>query len=63
MPSSIFGMVGMEAPRSEIIAEHKLGRFGQPEEIASAAAFLLSSDASFHHRPLTHRRRRLHGRS
>jgi NAD(P)-dependent dehydrogenase (short-subunit alcohol dehydrogenase family) len=47
MTSNIFGMVGMETPRSEIIAEHKLGRFGQPEEIASAAAFLLSADASF----------------
>ena len=47
MTENIFGMVGMETPRSDIIAEHKLGRFGQPEEIASAAAFLLSSDASF----------------
>ena len=47
MTSSIFGMVGMETPRSDIIAEHKLGRFGQPEEIASAACFLLSSDALF----------------
>jgi NAD(P)-dependent dehydrogenase (short-subunit alcohol dehydrogenase family) len=47
MTSNIFGMVGMETPRAEIIAEHKLGRFGQPEEIASAACFLLSQDASF----------------
>jgi hypothetical protein len=39
-------MVGMETPRSEIIAEHKLGRFGQPDEIASAAASC-SADASF----------------
>ena len=45
--SNIFGLVGMETPRHEIIAEEKLGRFGQPEEIASAAAFLLSADASF----------------
>jgi len=47
MTANIFGMVGMETPRHDIIAEHKLGRFGQPEEIASAAAFLLSDDASF----------------
>jgi NAD(P)-dependent dehydrogenase (short-subunit alcohol dehydrogenase family) len=47
MTSNIFGSVGMETPRHEIIAEHKLGRFGQPDEIAAAAAFLLSDDASF----------------
>jgi NAD(P)-dependent dehydrogenase (short-subunit alcohol dehydrogenase family) len=47
MTQGIFGMEGMEEPRRDIIAEHKLGRFGQPEEIASAAAFLLSADASF----------------
>jgi NAD(P)-dependent dehydrogenase (short-subunit alcohol dehydrogenase family) len=43
----IFGLPGMERTEREIIAEHKLGRVGHPEEIASAAAFLLSSDASF----------------
>ncbi len=47
MTRNIFGMMGMETPRHDIIKEHKLGRFGQPEEIAAAAAFLLSSDASF----------------
>ncbi|HYA68120.1 MAG TPA: SDR family NAD(P)-dependent oxidoreductase, partial [Acidimicrobiales bacterium] len=47
MTAGIFGMEGMEEPRRDIIAEHKLGRFGQPSEIASAAAFLLSADASF----------------
>jgi NAD(P)-dependent dehydrogenase (short-subunit alcohol dehydrogenase family) len=47
MTQDIFGMEGMEDSRREIIREHKLGRFGRPEEIASAAAFLLSSDASF----------------
>ncbi|HEX4819515.1 MAG TPA: SDR family NAD(P)-dependent oxidoreductase [Acidimicrobiales bacterium] len=46
MTGMIFGP-GMEGPRDEIIHEHALRRFGQPEEIASAAAFLLSSDASF----------------
>jgi NAD(P)-dependent dehydrogenase (short-subunit alcohol dehydrogenase family) len=47
MTQGIFGMEGMEDSRREIIGEHKLGRFGKPEEIASAAAFLLSSEASF----------------
>lgn len=47
MTQSIFGMEGMEDARRDIISEHKLGRFGQPQEIASAAAFLLSADASF----------------
>jgi len=47
MTQGIFGLPGMEEPRRDIIAEHKLGRFGRPEEIASAAAFLLSADASF----------------
>ncbi|HVA02722.1 MAG TPA: SDR family NAD(P)-dependent oxidoreductase [Acidimicrobiales bacterium] len=46
MTKAIFGE-GMERARQEIIAEHKLGRFGQPDEIAAAAAFLLSADASF----------------
>ncbi len=47
MTQNIFGAMGMETPRHDIIKEHKLGRFGQPDEIASAAAFLLSTDASF----------------
>jgi NAD(P)-dependent dehydrogenase (short-subunit alcohol dehydrogenase family) len=47
MTQGVFEMAGMEEPRRAIIAEHKLGRFGQPGEIASAAAFLLSADASF----------------
>jgi NAD(P)-dependent dehydrogenase (short-subunit alcohol dehydrogenase family) len=47
MTRNIFGSIGMETPRSDIIKEHKLGRFGQPEEIAAAACFLLSTDASF----------------
>jgi NAD(P)-dependent dehydrogenase (short-subunit alcohol dehydrogenase family) len=33
--------------REHIREEHKLRRFGRPEEIASVAAFLLSSEASF----------------
>lgn len=37
----------MAEVREHIREEHKLRRFGRPEEIASVAAFLLSSDASF----------------
>jgi len=47
MTQAIFGLEGMERARREIAREHKLGRYGRPEEIAAAAAFLLSSDASF----------------
>jgi NAD(P)-dependent dehydrogenase (short-subunit alcohol dehydrogenase family) len=47
MTEGIFGMADMEETTAECIREHKLGRYGQPEEIASAAAFLLSADASF----------------
>ena len=47
MTEGIFGMADMEETAAEFIREHKLGRYGQPEEIASAAAFLLSADASF----------------
>jgi NAD(P)-dependent dehydrogenase (short-subunit alcohol dehydrogenase family) len=47
MTEAIFGMEGMERAKREITREHKLGRYGRPEEIAAAAAFLLSTDASF----------------
>src|SRR4051794_5951828 len=46
MTEMIFGP-GMEGPREEIIHEHALRRFGRPDEIAAAATFLLSADASF----------------
>ena len=47
MTESIFGP-GMEAARDDILREHKLGRrMGRPQEIAAAAAYLLSDDASF----------------
>jgi NAD(P)-dependent dehydrogenase (short-subunit alcohol dehydrogenase family) len=47
MTEMIFGMEGMEGTKDEIVKEHKLRRWARPEEIASVAAFLLSSDASF----------------
>jgi NAD(P)-dependent dehydrogenase (short-subunit alcohol dehydrogenase family) len=36
-----------EKYRERIREQHKLGRFGRPEEIAGAASFLASDDASF----------------
>jgi NAD(P)-dependent dehydrogenase (short-subunit alcohol dehydrogenase family) len=47
MTQAIFGMEGMEQARRDVAREHELGRFGRPDEITSAAPFLLSSDASF----------------
>ena len=38
---------GLELYRDSLRDEHLLGRFGRPEEIAAAAAFLASEDASF----------------
>jgi NAD(P)-dependent dehydrogenase (short-subunit alcohol dehydrogenase family) len=46
MTDAVFGP-GMEEAKEDIVSEHKLGRMGEPEEIAAAAAFLLSDDASF----------------
>jgi NAD(P)-dependent dehydrogenase (short-subunit alcohol dehydrogenase family) len=47
MFNSVINVPGQEAVRDSIREEHKLRRFGRPSEIASVAAFLLSSDASF----------------
>jgi NAD(P)-dependent dehydrogenase (short-subunit alcohol dehydrogenase family) len=47
MSDLVFGMDGMEAVAASITEEHKLRRLGQPAEVASVVAFLLSGDASF----------------
>jgi NAD(P)-dependent dehydrogenase (short-subunit alcohol dehydrogenase family) len=44
---SVMDLEGMEKVREQYRAAHKLGRFGRPDEIAAAAAFLASEDASF----------------
>ena len=47
MLRSITDSDGMNVYQERLREEHLLGRFGEPPEIASAAAFLVSSDASF----------------
>jgi NAD(P)-dependent dehydrogenase (short-subunit alcohol dehydrogenase family) len=44
---SVMDSPGMATYRERYREEHKLGRFGRPEEIAGAALFLVSDDASF----------------
>lgn len=44
---SVLGSDGFAEPRERIRLQHKLGRFGKPEEIAGAAFFFASDDASF----------------
>jgi len=43
----VMDMEGMEAFRADVEHQHKLGRFGRPDEIAATAFFLASEDASF----------------
>lgn len=47
MMQAVFDMDGMQAVRASFVAAHALGRCGRPEEIAAAALFLASDDASF----------------
>jgi NAD(P)-dependent dehydrogenase (short-subunit alcohol dehydrogenase family) len=47
MFESVMSLEGMQQVREQYREAHMLGRFGRPEEIASAAAFLASEDASF----------------
>jgi NAD(P)-dependent dehydrogenase (short-subunit alcohol dehydrogenase family) len=47
MTDGIFRGPGMEQALADVIETHKLRRMGRADEIAAAAAFLLSDDASF----------------
>jgi NAD(P)-dependent dehydrogenase (short-subunit alcohol dehydrogenase family) len=47
MLQGVFAMDGMADVLADITAAHQLGRLGRAEEIASAAVFLCSDDASF----------------
>ncbi len=44
---SVIGQPGLAESRESIMEQHKIGRFGRPEEIAGAAFFLASDDSSF----------------
>jgi NAD(P)-dependent dehydrogenase (short-subunit alcohol dehydrogenase family) len=44
---NVFEQPAMETIRGRIAAAHQLGRFGKPIEVANAALFLASDEASF----------------
>lgn len=43
----LFDLPGMDVHRDRLVELHQLGRFGRPEEVAAAALFLATDDASF----------------
>ncbi len=45
--NQVFDTAGLEEYRGRILEAHQLGRAGRPEEIANAALFLASDEASF----------------
>lgn len=45
--SQVIDLPGMEGYREKVTEAHQLGRAGRPEEIANAALFLASDEASF----------------
>jgi NAD(P)-dependent dehydrogenase (short-subunit alcohol dehydrogenase family) len=47
MLRSVTDLDGLNLYQERLREEHLLGRFGRPSEIAAAAAFLASEDASF----------------